>query len=106
MTTQTYNREVLANPRAQDVHITCPHDLVEQIVAEFERQFTDHSDVEVYDYGWSSKFRTGYIILNWEGQVDPVFEAQLDTDDRLEGHTVYDLPLSLLKAHMIATREI
>jgi hypothetical protein len=92
MTTQVCSRDALPVSQVRDVHITCPSDLVEQLVSEFEQQFTDRSGVEVYDYGWSSKFRAGYIVLSWEGRVDPVFEAQLDADDRLEGHTVYDLP--------------
>ncbi len=91
MTTQAC-RDVFAIPLAQDVHITCPHDLVEQLVAEFEQQFADRPDVEVYDYGWSSKFRTGYIVLTWQGQVTPSFETQLDADDRLEGHSISYIP--------------
>ena len=102
MTTQVCSRNRVIAPLEQDIHISCPHSLVEQLVAEFEQQFTDRTDVEVYDYGWSSKFHTGYIVLSWEGQVDSTFEAQLDADDRLEGHTVYDLPKSVLTTYVIA----
>ncbi len=92
MITQAY-RDTLTTPLAQDIHITCPPDLMEQLVAEFEQQFTDRPDVEVYDYGWSSRFHTGYIVLSWKEGVDPAFEAQLNADDRLQGHSISDLPI-------------
>jgi len=66
--------------------------LVETLVAEFERQFADTPDVEVYDYGWSSRFQQGYVVLEWRRCVPVEFLAQLDGDPRLEGHTVSDVP--------------
>ncbi len=103
MTIQAH-REALIIPLAQDVHISCPSDLVETLVAEFEHQLTNNPAAEVYDYGWSSKFQQGFIIVSWDGHVPAEFEAQLDADSRLEGHTVYDLPKSALEANAITAK--
>lgn len=94
----------LTTPGAQDIHISCPRGLVEILIAEFKRQFADNPDVEVYDWGWSRRFRLGYVVLSWKGRVPPEFERQLNADSRLEGHTVYDLPASMMVRPVVAGR--
>ncbi len=85
----------LTTSTAQDIHISCPRELVETIIAEFKQQFTEDPNVEIYDWGWSERFQLGYIVLSWQGRVPSKFEQQLNADPRLEGHTVYDLPARL-----------
>ncbi len=74
-----------------DVHIHCPRRLVKSLVADFERQFVDGT-VSVYDYGYSHRFKQGYIILSWDTLLPLSFQQQLDTDPRLDDYTVYVLP--------------
>jgi hypothetical protein len=69
-------------------------------VTEFSHQFANNPDVEVYDYGVSSRFGQGYVILSWKGDVPVEFERQLNEDDRLEGHSLYhqvEMPLYVAK---------
>lgn len=82
----------------QDIHISCPQDLVAAIIAELHQQFAEVSNVEVYDWGWSCRFKSGYIVLTWRGCVDPAFEKQLETDPRLLGHSIYYLSESLTES--------
>jgi hypothetical protein len=81
---------------SQDIHISCPRELVEIIIAEFKQQFAEDSNVEIYDWGWSERFQLSYIVLSWQGRVPSQFEQLLNADPRLEGHTVYDLPARLV----------
>ena len=91
----------------QDLHISCPHDLSESLVAEFKQQFVGRNDVEIYDWGWSCRFRTGYVVLTWRGGVDPAFEEQLDADQRLLGHSIYNLSESLAEpGPIVATNKV
>ncbi len=92
---QTYSASTTM--QAQDVHISCPESLVETLVNEFKQQFTGQDNVEVYDWGWSCRFRTGYVVLAWRESIPAEFEAQLDADPRLLGHSVYILPERLTK---------
>jgi hypothetical protein len=74
-----------------DVHISCQRRLIKPLVAEFERQFVDGT-VSIYDYGYSSRFQQGYIILSWDKRIPLSFKQQLDADSRLDGYTIYVLP--------------
>ncbi len=85
--------DVPLESRGQDVHISCPPDLVETLVVELQMQLVDTPDAEVYDWGQSSRFQQGFIVLSWEGAVPLEFERQLDADPRLEGHSIYTLPV-------------
>ncbi len=97
-------KDLLTAPRDQDVHISCSHDLVETLVTEFEHQLADTPDADVYDYGWSSRFHQGFVMVSWKGRVPADFLARLDADQRLEGHSVYDLtehePLCIVPARV------
>lgn len=75
----------------QDIHISCAYEHIEVLVEEFKRQFANDPGVEVYDWGWSGRFRQGYLVLTWKRRVPPEFERQLDADPRLEGYTLYNL---------------
>ena len=84
--------EVLTISTKQDVHISCPADLVEPLVTEFEQQLADTPSAEVYDYGISLRFQQGFLVVSFDGCVPADFLAQLDADPRLEGRSLYDLP--------------
>jgi hypothetical protein len=88
--TKDFEHLVMASP-AQDIHISCAGEHTEVLVEEFKRQFANDPDVEVYDWGWSGRFRQGYLVLTWRRCVPPEFERQLDADPRLEGYTLYNL---------------
>ena len=88
--------------RPQDIHISCPIDLVEPLVAEFERQFATNAAVEIYDWGQSARFQQGFIILSFDSEVPLEFERQLDADPRLEGHSLYNLPVQSFEPLFIA----
>lgn len=76
-------------PQLQHVHITCQHNHVEILTAEFTQQLMGQDTIEVHDWGWSSKSRTGYIVLRWQGKVDPAFEEQLLADKRIDKYTIF-----------------
>jgi hypothetical protein len=67
--------------------------MVETLVAEFERQFATATEVLVYDWGQSSRFQQGFIIVSWDGQVPLEFTRQLNEDARLQGYSLYNLPM-------------
>ena len=89
----TMLHEVPTLPKAQDVHISCNTSLVESLVAEFQQQLAETPGAEVYDYGWSSRFSQGYIVVAFKGYAPATFLSQLTSDERLEGHSIYDLPV-------------
>jgi hypothetical protein len=82
----------LVEARSQDVHISCPAELMETLVQELQQQLANTPTAEIYDWGYSSRFRQGFVVVSWDGGVPAEFEAQLRADPRLEGHSLYDLP--------------
>jgi hypothetical protein len=45
--------------------------------------------------------------LTWRGGVDPAFEEQLDADQRLLGHSIYNLSESLAEpGPIVATNKV
>jgi hypothetical protein len=60
---------------------------MESLVVEFQQQLANTPSAEVYDWGYSSRFRQGFIVVSWKGRVPLEFQRQLDRDDRLEGYS-------------------
>jgi hypothetical protein len=77
----------------QDVHITCKWDQLQSMVRGIEEQFeAQKEEVTVLDWGTSYKKEAGYIVLEWEDEVDPTFIDQLTTDNDIEDFCVYTVP--------------
>jgi hypothetical protein len=77
----------------QDVHITCKWDQLQSMVRGIEEQFeAQKEEVTVLDWGTSYKKEAGYIVLEWEDEVDPTFIDQLTTDNDVEDFCVYTVP--------------
>ena len=77
----------------QDVHITCKWDRLQTMVQALEEQFeAQKEEVTVLDWGTSYKKEAGYIILEWEEEVDTAFIDQLTADNDVEDFSVYTIP--------------
>ena len=67
-----------------DVHITFPFDQFHAMLAAFEEQFAaQHDHVLMLDCGCSQKQEVGYIVLEWDDEVDPAFIDQLTNDSTI-----------------------
>ena len=77
----------------QDVHITCALEHLYALVDAFEEQcVVQREEVTVRDFGCSYKQEVGYIILEWESEVDEVFIEQLAADETIADFCVYTAP--------------
>lgn len=77
----------------QDVHILCKWDQLQSMVQALEEQFeAQQEEVAVLDWGASYKKETGYIVLEWENEVDAAFIDQLTADNDVEDFSVYTIP--------------
>ncbi len=77
----------------QDVHITCQWDQLQSMVQALEEQFeAQKEEVTVLDWGTSYKKETGYIVLEWEDEVDAAFIDQLTANSDVEDFSVYTIP--------------
>ncbi len=77
----------------QDVHITCKWDQLQSMVQALEEQFeAQKEETAILDWGTSYKKETGYIVLEWEDEVDSTFIAQLTADNNVEDFSVYTVP--------------
>ena len=73
----------------QDVHITFPLAHFHTMVAAFEEQCTaQRAAVKVLDFGCSYKREVGYIVLEWENEVDEAFIEQLTADGSVLDFTI------------------
>jgi hypothetical protein len=77
----------------QDVHITFPLEHFHAMVAAFEEQCAAQpEDVAILDFGCSYKLQQGYIVIEWNRDVDPVFIEQLSAESTILDFTMYSLP--------------
>jgi hypothetical protein len=76
-----------------DVHITFPLAQFHAMVSAFEGQFeAQQKEVAILDFGCSYKQERGYIVLEWEDEVDPTFIDQLYADSNVLDFSVYCIP--------------
>lgn len=80
----------------QDVHITCSWREVRQRAEAYEQVFAKRDTVALIDWGCSYKQEEGYIVLEWEGEVDQEFLACLNADRGVLDYCVYDVPCTEL----------
>ncbi len=79
----------------QDIHITFPLDQFHSLVAAFEAQFAaQQPDVTLLDFGASQKQAVGYLVLEWDDEVDETFIQQLTSDPSIVDFCVYSVPCS------------
>lgn len=78
----------------QDVQITIRQlDQLLPMVVAFEEQFAaQREEVVVLDWGTSYKRQQGYIVLEWEEEVDAAFIDQLTADNNVADFSVYTIP--------------
>jgi hypothetical protein len=77
----------------QDVYITFPLERFHSVVAAFEEQFeAQKGDIVVLDFGCSYKLQQGYIVIEWDDDVDPRFIEQLNADCTILDFTIYCVP--------------
>jgi len=77
----------------QDVHIICKWDQLQSMVQALEEQFeAQKEEVNVLDWGTSYKQEAGYIVVEWENEVDATFIDQLIADNDVEDFSVYTIP--------------
>ena len=77
----------------QDMHITFPLEYFHAMVAAFEEQCAaQHEEVAILDFGCSYKLQQGYIVLEWNGDVDPAFIEHLSAESTILDFTMYSLP--------------
>jgi hypothetical protein len=77
----------------QDVHITFPLKHFHSMIAAFEEQFeAQQEEVVVLDFGCSYKRECGYIVIEWDDEVDPTFIDQLYADGNVLDFAIYCVP--------------
>ena len=77
----------------QDVHIICKWDQLQSMVAALEEQFAAQKEkVTILDWGTSYKKEVGYIVVEWQAEVDAAFIDQLTADNGVEDFSVYTIP--------------
>ena len=77
----------------QDVHLTCALEQLYALVDALEEQFeAQREEVTILDWGCSYKRQCGYIVLEWDGEVDEAFIEQLTADEEVDDFSVYTIP--------------
>jgi hypothetical protein len=77
----------------QDVHLTCALEHLYALVDALEEQCTARQEeVTVLDWGCSYKQEVGYIVLEWEGEVDEAFIEHLSADGTVLDFTISCVP--------------
>lgn len=77
----------------QDVHIFCTWDQLQSMVAALEEQFeAQQEEVTILDWGTSYKKEAGYIVVEWDGEVDTAFIDQLTADNEVVDFSIYSVP--------------
>jgi hypothetical protein len=78
----------------QDVHIICSKwEQLQSMVAALEEQFeVQKEEVTILDWGTSYKKEAGYIVVEWDDEVDAAFIDQLTADNDVEDFCVYTIP--------------
>ncbi len=77
----------------QDVHIICKWDQLQPMVQALEEQFeAQKEEVTILDWGTSYKKEAGYIVVEWDDEVDAAFIDQLTADNDVEDFSVYTVP--------------
>jgi hypothetical protein len=78
----------------QDVHLTCALVHLYALVDAFEGHCaTRQGEVTVLDWGCSYKQEVGYIVLEWESEVDEAFIEHLTADGTVLDFTICCVPL-------------
>ena len=78
----------------QDVHITFPLAHFHTMVAAFEEHCAaQRAEVTVRDFGCSYKQEVGYIVLEWENEVDEAFIEHLSADGSVLDFTISCVPV-------------
>ena len=77
----------------QDVHITFPLTHFHAMTTAFEEQFeAQQEEVVILDFGCSYKQECGYIVIEWDDEVDPTFIEQLSADGNVLDFSIFDVP--------------
>ncbi len=78
----------------QDVHIICSKwEQLQSMVQALEEQFeAQKEEVTILDWGTSYKKEAGYIVVEWDDEVDAAFIDQLTADNDVEDFSVYTVP--------------
>jgi hypothetical protein len=78
----------------QDVHITCALEHLYALVDALEEQCAaQREEVTLLDWGCSYKQAVGYIVLEWEDEVDEAFVEQLAADGNVLDFTISCVPV-------------
>ena len=76
----------------QSIHILYPFEQMLHRAERYEQAFAENEAVTVIDWGCSYKQEQGYIVLEWDNNVDPAFLHQLDADADVLDYCVYTVP--------------
>jgi hypothetical protein len=78
----------------QDVHLTCAlKDLYALVDALEEHCAAQQEEVTMLDWGCSYKQEVGYIVLEWESEVDEAFIERLTADSTVLDFTISCVPV-------------
>ena len=78
----------------QDVHLTCALEHLYALVdASEEHCVARQEEVTVLDWGCSYKQEMGYIVLEWESEVDEAFIEHLTADGTVLDFTISCVPV-------------
>jgi hypothetical protein len=78
----------------QDVHLTCALEHLYTLVDAFEEHCAARqARVRVLDWGCSYKQEVGYIVVEWESEVDEAFIEHLTADGTVLDFTISCVPV-------------
>jgi hypothetical protein len=76
----------------QDIHIQCHRERVEALAEEYKQEFQGTDAVALIDWGHTRKLEQGFVVLEWDGEVDEAFLERLHDDTQIIDYDVYNVP--------------
>lgn len=62
----------------QEAHLRCSQEIVETLAHSYVQEFKENKNVQVIRWGYTCKQRQGFIIMEWDGEVDEAFLDRLE----------------------------
>ncbi len=76
----------------QAVHLQFPLEQLHHRVQSYEQEFAGQEVVTMIDWGCSYKLEQGYMVLEWNEEVDLAFLQRLNADPDILDYCVYTIP--------------
>jgi hypothetical protein len=89
----------------QEAHLICPHEQVEAMAHAYVEEFKGNQAVQVLRWGYTSKQRQGFIILEWDGEVPWPFLDRLEQSKDIQDFYLRDVCYDLIPLRTTGTSQ-